>query len=49
LYAAHSEVPAYLQALVGDVVCVRGVRDMAAAFDADLRKPMGKTIMEWDV
>ena len=49
LYAAHPEVPAYLQALVGDVIRVRGVRDMAAAFDADLRKPMGKTIMEWDV
>jgi len=49
LYRAHPEVPAYLQALVGDVICVRGVRDMAAAFDADLRKPMGKTIMEWNV
>lgn len=49
LYAQHPEIPQYLQALVGDVICVRGVKDMAAAFDADLRKPMGKTIMEWNV
>lgn len=49
MYAQHPESLNYLQALVGDVVHVRGVADMAAAFEADLRKPMGKTIMHWDV
>lgn len=49
LYEEHPEVPKYLEALVGTVVPVSEVRDMATAFEADLRKPMGKTIMEWNV
>ena len=49
LYRDHPEVTDYLSALVGSVVEVREVRDIAAAFEADARKPMGKTIMEWNM
>ena len=49
LYRAHPEVVDYLGALVGTVIGVSSVRDIACAFEADTRKPMGKTIMEWNV
>ena len=39
----------YLEALVQAVVPVSDIKGMAAAFEADLRKPMGKTVMEWSV
>ena len=49
LYREKPEVLGYLSLLVGDVVPVRAVSDMTRAFEADLRKAMGKTIMEWRV
>lgn len=49
LYQQDPKVPRYLQALVGTVVPTSTIRDIATAFDADLRKPMGKTIMEWNM
>lgn len=49
LYRAHPEMTNYLAALVGTVVPVSSIRDIAAAFEADARKPMGKTIMEWNM
>ena len=49
LYERNAHVPAYLKSLVGAVVPVQTIGDITAAFDADLRKPMGKTIMEWDI
>lgn len=49
LFREHPEVVSYLSALVGKVVQVRGVKDIARAFDSDARKSMGKTVMEWDV
>lgn len=39
----------YLSALVGSVVTVSTVKDIAAAFETDVRKPMGKTIMHWNM
>lgn len=49
LHAEHPEMASYLEALVGDVVEVQSVRDIATAFAADMRKPMGKTVLEWNV
>lgn len=49
LYREHPRMVDYLAALVGTVVPVTSIRDIAAAFEADARKPMGKTIMEWNV
>jgi len=47
LYERHPETVAYLQAMVGDVIDVRSIRDISGAFEADTRKSMGKTIMRW--
>lgn len=49
LYAANPQMLDYLGALVGAVVPIESVRDIATAFDVDLRKQMGKTIMKWDM
>ena len=49
LYRDHPEVVDYLQTLVGTVIEVSEIKDIATAFTADLRKPMGKTIMRWNM
>ena len=49
LYEDHPEMAGYLGALVGDVFNIRAVRDITKAFEHDIRKSMGKTIMEWSM
>lgn len=48
LYASNPEVVSYLEKMVGAVVPVRDVKDAVTAFEMDIRKGMGKTIMEWN-
>ncbi len=47
LYRSHPGILRYLGGLVGSVVTVDSMSSMHRAFEADLRKPMGKTIIEW--
>ncbi len=49
LCVSHPNITRYLEKMVGAVVRVQGVKDMTAAFDMDIRKEMGKTVMEWNV
>ena len=49
LYRDNPRMIDYLHALVGTVVPVSSVKDIATAFEADVRKPMGKTVMEWNM
>lgn len=49
LYGSHPEVLDYLAGLVGSVVDVSCLADIQRAFEADIRKPMGKTIMRWNM
>ena len=49
LYDQHPEIPGYLESLVDSVFDVRTIADMSSAFEADLRKSAGKTIMKWNV
>lgn len=49
LYRKHPELMNYLQKIVGMSFAVRDTRDMTEAFEADLHKSMGKTIMVWEV
>ena len=49
LYESNPQMIEYLKSLVGNVVNVESVRDIATAFDADIRKQMGKTIMKWNM
>lgn len=37
----------YLSNIISDVMPVRSIADMKAAFEQDIKKPGGKTIMEW--
>lgn len=49
LYREHPQMIDYLGALVGSVVPVSSIKDIASAFEADTRKSMGKTVMEWNM
>ncbi|MBQ9002608.1 MAG: alcohol dehydrogenase catalytic domain-containing protein [Eggerthellaceae bacterium] len=49
LYRANPEIVDYLRTLVATVVPVSSIKDMTDAFSIDARKPMGKTVMRWDV
>ena len=47
LYKKHPEILGYLSNIVGAVVEVHSIKDMTYAFDLDIRKVMGKTVMVW--
>ncbi len=49
LYREHPEVLDYLAALVYSVNEARQISDLSAAFEADIRKPMGKTVIRWNM
>ena len=48
LYREKPEIPEYLEKLTGAVVPVKNISDMVTAFEMDIHKAMGKTIMVWD-
>lgn len=48
LYKAQPKVPEYLEKLIGGVIEVKDIKDMVAAFEMDIHKIMGKTILQWD-
>ena len=39
----------YLLNLVGDVIDVKGIPDIHRAFDSDITRRIGKTVMIWNV
>ncbi|MBO6164404.1 MAG: alcohol dehydrogenase catalytic domain-containing protein [Lachnospiraceae bacterium] len=49
LYRERPEVPQYLENIVGSVIHVRKLKDITNAFETDIHKLIGKTIMEWDI
>lgn len=48
LYKEHPEVVEYLENIVGEQIVVREIRDIARAFEKDIHKLIGKTIMIWE-
>lgn len=48
LYESNPEIPEYLQNIIGARVKVRTIDDMKKAFDMDIHKEFGKTIMIWE-
>lgn len=48
MYIDHPEMVEYLEYLVGAVVEVSDTKDFATAFEADIYKAMGKTVMLWN-
>ncbi len=47
LYKERPEIVEYLSRIVGAVVEVHSINDMTAAFEEDIRKQGGKTVMVW--
>ena len=47
LYKNNPEIVSYLSNLVGAQVEIHNIKDMAQAFDMDINKSAGKTIMIW--
>ncbi len=48
LYRRYPEIPVYLENIVGEEFTVRDIKDIRNAFEADIHKLMGKTVMIWD-
>ena len=48
LYEEHSEIINYLSNIVGAVIPVHSISDMKRAFEMDIQKSFGKTIMLWE-
>lgn len=49
MFEKHPEIVEYLKNIVGDIVDVRSIDDMHTAFQKDIAKAGGKTIMVWNV
>ena len=48
LYRENKDVQEYLERLISDIVPIKTMKDMNMAFDVDIKKPGGKTIMLWE-
>ena len=48
LYKEKPEIVDYLENIVGSEIVVRNVKDISEAFEIDIHKLIGKTIMVWD-
>ncbi|MGL6032917.1 MAG: ribitol-5-phosphate dehydrogenase [Kurthia gibsonii] len=49
LYKKYPEIPEYLSTLVGNVTRVESVQDITRAFEEDLSRSWGKSVMEWKI
>lgn len=47
LYESNPEIISYLKKIVGARIEVRSIKDMTKAFETDIQKTIGKTIMIW--
>ena len=48
LYKEYPEITAYLENIVGSQIEVRDVKDISRAFETDIHKLIGKTVMIWN-
>ncbi len=48
LFENDSDVEEYLERIIGGVIPVRTIDDMNMAFDIDIQRASGKTVMLWD-
>lgn len=48
LYRSHPEIISYLSNIVGAQIEIRTIADMNRAFETDIHKSIGKTIMIWN-
>ncbi len=48
LYEKNPEVLSYLENIVGTEIVVRDLKDIVTAFETDIHKMLGKTVMIWE-
>lgn len=48
LYEENPDIVSYLENIVGSEIHVRDVKDITSAFETDIHKLIGKTVMVWD-
>lgn len=48
LYEENPDIPAYLENIVGVSMEVHQIKDMSLAFETDIHKMLGKTVMIWN-
>lgn len=48
LYTDHPDIPSYLENIVGTVFTVSDIKDIVKAFETDIHKMIGKTVMIWN-
>ena len=48
LYKENPEIVDYLENIVGEQIMIRELKDITKAFETDIHKLIGKTIMIWD-
>ena len=48
LFSEHKELVGSLQNLIGNVIRIHSIADMTEAFEQDIRKAFGKTVMLWE-
>ncbi len=49
LYKEYPEIPVYLSRLVGNTVEINRFSDIKEAFETDIKKAFGKTILHWNI
>lgn len=49
MYENHPEIVRYLRRIVSNVVDVKNYSDISNAFETDIRKSFGKTIIHWNI
>lgn len=49
LYEQNPDLVNYLESIVGSVIEVNGIEDIDKAFEEDIVKRMGKTVMKWNL
>lgn len=49
IYRKIPEIPSYLEGIVGHVFDVHSISDIEKVFEADAKKKLGKTIMNWKI
>lgn len=48
LYEQHPEIVGYFENIVGSEIVVRNIQDISKAFETDIHKLIGKTVMVWE-
>lgn len=48
LYEQYPDIAMYLENIVGSQIKIRGIKEIVEAFETDIHKLIGKTIMIWD-